>query len=115
MGRGKQSKILSELSSKPVSELEEIVLHVQKIIERKKDAQREQAILELKLAAEQMGFDLFELVSSQGDRASTKRATKKEEYFHPEDPSLTWSGRGRRPKWFRDLIKKGIIPPRKIK
>lgn len=111
MGRTRKSKILSELSSKSISELEEIAIRVQEIIERKQEAQREQAIRELKAAAERMGFDLLELVSLHTDRTSKKKVTKKKMYYHPEDPTLTWSGRGRRPKWFLELIKKGTVPP----
>lgn len=28
-------------------------------------------------------------------------------YRHPENPELTWSGRGARPKWLRSLLLKG--------
>jgi len=28
-------------------------------------------------------------------------------YVHPEHSTLTWSGRGSRPKWLRDLLEKG--------
>jgi DNA-binding protein H-NS len=37
-------------------------------------------------------------------RAGAKVAPK---YRNPADPKVTWTGRGRQPLWFADLVKKG--------
>ncbi|MBO9468145.1 H-NS histone family protein [Tropicibacter sp. R15_0] len=31
-------------------------------------------------------------------------------YRHPENPALTWSGRGRKPKWFVEALEQGKTP-----
>jgi DNA-binding protein H-NS len=31
-------------------------------------------------------------------------------YRHPENPELTWSGRGRKPKWFVAALEQGKTP-----
>jgi H-NS histone C-terminal domain len=35
-------------------------------------------------------------------------ATKATSYRHPEDDTLTWSGRGRRPLWLNELLAQGV-------
>jgi DNA-binding protein H-NS len=44
-----------------------------------------------------------------GARATTKRrgGTVAPKYRNPADPEQTWSGRGKRPRWFNDALKAG--------
>jgi DNA-binding protein H-NS len=49
------------------------------------------------------GFSISELFGNKGPLKS-KGAAK---YANPEDPSDTWSGRGRKPNWLVARIKKG--------
>ncbi|MFQ6551501.1 H-NS family nucleoid-associated regulatory protein [Aestuariibius insulae] len=68
-----------------------------------KDAREKAA----KVAAEH-GFTLDELAG--GGRKSGKGGSKPKapaKYRNPEDPSQTWSGRGRRPAWIAEAQKKG--------
>jgi DNA-binding protein H-NS len=41
---------------------------------------------------------------------SGKSGAKAPKYCHPEDPRLTWSGRGRKPHWFTEAIAAGHDP-----
>jgi DNA-binding protein H-NS len=53
----------------------------------------------------------FEDIFGGGVRgASTKRrgtGTVAPKYRNPADPEQTWSGRGKRPRWFNDALKAG--------
>jgi DNA-binding protein H-NS len=51
-----------------------------------------------------LGYSLAELVGTE-TRAS--RAPTAAKYRHPENPALTWSGRGRKPQWFVDALEAG--------
>lgn len=51
-----------------------------------------------------LGGQPSELGVTRGRRASSPPAPK---YRHPENPELTWSGRGRRPGWIRDAVGAG--------
>src|SRR5699024_3312153 len=44
-----------------------------------------------------------------GTRRKTRRSTGKvpPKYFNPSNPTETWSGRGKRPRWFNAAIKAG--------
>ena len=54
--------------------------------------------------ARELGYSLAELVDSD---AKPKRAPVAPKYRHPENPTLTWSGRGRKPKWFVEALEAG--------
>lgn len=71
---------------------------------RKEDAKRAQQ--ELKSVAEKYGFSLNELVSGQPVRTA-RGGGGTARFQHPEDPSKTWSGRGRKPSWIKDWESSG--------
>ncbi|HEY1058401.1 MAG TPA: H-NS histone family protein [Limnobacter sp.] len=72
-----------------------------------------QAIEEVKQIAASKGLKLEELLAELG---MGKLAVKgKRElgpapirFRHPQNPSLTWSGRGKRPTWMRDALAAGV-------
>ena len=92
---------LSELSLK---ELKALSAKVEKAIETYGERQKREAVAELEAKARELGFSLSELVEAAPKKA---RAAVQPKYAHPENPSLTWSGRGRQPQWFRDAIDAG--------
>ncbi|MCC5958218.1 MAG: H-NS histone family protein, partial [Rhodobacteraceae bacterium] len=42
-----------------------------------------------------------------GEDAKPKRAPAPEKCRHPENPALTWSGRGSKPLWFVEALEAG--------
>ena len=68
---------------------------------------REKAELKKKLAvlASEHGFSVSELVGVSGRGASKTKGIAK--YANPDDPSDTWTGRGRKPRWVIARLKKG--------
>jgi DNA-binding protein H-NS len=57
------------------------------------------------LKAEGYSFeDIFGDGRRKAKRTSSPVAPK---YRNPADPSKTWSGRGKRPRWFNDALKAG--------
>ncbi|MCB1509997.1 MAG: H-NS histone family protein [Hyphomicrobiaceae bacterium] len=73
-----------------------------------KKKQEEKAALKRKMAemAASSGFDLSELVGAAKGGAR-KGSTVAPKYRHPSDATLTWSGRGRQPRWLVAELKKG--------
>lgn len=69
-------------------------------------------VAELKLSDEEI-VSLFaqrrNSTSKTRKRSSQKKgtATALGTYQHPEDPSVTWSGRGRKPSWIIEWIESG--------
>ena len=70
------------------------------IVERKATEARE-VKEKLQALAEKSGFSLAELF---GGKRRGKGSVK---YRNPKDTSQTWTGRGRKPNWLVDALKKG--------
>ena len=62
------------------------------------------ARLAAEAAAAKFGYSLSELA---GGKAATKRTKSAPKYVHPDDPSKTWTGQGRRPAWIKEHIDAG--------
>ena len=56
----------------------------------------------LRAMAEKAGFDIKELFGKRGPKGSGVA-----KYRNPKDSSQTWTGRGRKPNWLVDAVKKG--------
>ena len=57
----------------------------------------------LRAMAEKAGFDIKELFGKRGSPKGNGVA----KYRNPKDSSQTWTGRGRKPNWLVDAVKKG--------
>ena len=51
------------------------------------------------------GFSVFELFDGKGRAKSKSPSVAK--YANPDDPTDTWTGRGRKPNWLLARLKKG--------
>jgi DNA-binding protein H-NS len=68
---------------------------------------KKEALAELEATARKNGFTLSELTGEIGKR---KRAPAAAKYANPADPSQTWSGRGRKPRWMQAALHNGQSP-----
>ncbi len=70
---------------------------------------REKAEVKRKLTelATEHGFSVGELFGARSAKAKVPSTAK---YANPDDPTDTWSGRGRRPGWLVARLKKGAKP-----
>ena len=93
---------LNELSLKELKQLQQ---DVSKAISSYELRHKQAALLELEAKAKEFGFALDELFSIAPMRK--KRQAAKAKYRHPENAELTWSGRGRKPKWISDALEAG--------
>ena len=84
------------------SELLDLQKGIEKALKSVEQRERKMALAEAEKAAAQYGFSLSELTGAGGKagRAKSPAAVK---YRNPEDPTQTWSGRGRRPEWIKAL------------
>ena len=83
------------------------LINLQKRVEEgiaQKRAENAQTTKEqLRVMAEKAGFDIKELFGKRG----SPRGTGVAKYRNPKDSSQTWTGRGRKPNWLVDAMKKG--------
>lgn len=95
---------LNEYSLKDLKDLQS---QVGKAIAGFSDRKRKEALTELEERARAMGFSLAELTGSAPMRKRTPAGAK---FANPENPSDTWSGRGRKPRWYEAALKSGKAP-----
>ncbi|MBY5974163.1 H-NS histone family protein [Ferrimonas balearica] len=54
--------------------------------------------------ARELGYSLDDIAAESARRRSKLPA----KYRHPEDPTLTWTGKGRRPRWLHEALDAGM-------
>ncbi len=89
------------------SELEKLRIDVDKTLSNLSERERHAALNAAEQAAKEYGFSLKELTGVAPAKTKS-RAKNPPKYRHPENPSATWTGRGRKPQWIRDAESSGI-------
>jgi DNA-binding protein H-NS len=92
------------LEALSLGELKKMQKDVAKAISTFGDRQKAEARAKVEAVARDLGYSLAELV---GTETKSSRAPAVAKYRHPENPALTWSGRGRKPQWFVDALASG--------
>ena len=96
-------------------QLNSVINKAQKELEKKKSKQNKAVIAEIKKLASSIGMTVTltektsSAVSAKKKTAAPKRQTKKvaPKYRNPSDASQTWTGRGLKPKWLKELLDQG--------
>lgn len=95
------------LNTLSLKELRDLQSQVARAVSTFEDRKKKEALAELEEVARAKGFSLAELT---GATIARKRAPATAKYANPADPSNTWSGRGRKPRWFEAALKAGKRP-----
>ena len=94
---------INGLEKMSYAELLKLQERVEAAISTKRVADSASTKEQLRAMAEKAGFSLNELFGKRGH----KRGPSEIKYRNPKDPSQTWTGRGRKPNWLVDAVKKG--------
>ena len=92
-----------DLSGYSKAELEDLQKTVAKALKDYDARMRAEALEAVQEMAASHGFKLDELLGE----GKPRKAAIPPKYKHPDSPSLTWSGRGRPPQWFKDALAAG--------
>ena len=93
-----------DLEALSLSELKKMQKDVAKAISTFEHRQRVEARAKVEALAQELGYTLAELVGTETKSSRSPAAPK---YRHPENPALTWLGRGRKPQWFVEALEAG--------
>lgn len=96
-----------DINSLSLKELKDLQSQVAKSIASFEDRKKKEVLAELEEVARSNGFSLAELT---GAAVARKRAPASAKYANPADASDTWSGRGRKPRWFAAALAAGKQP-----
>ena len=95
------------LEALSLKDLRQLQKDLAKAISTYEDRHKAEARAKLDAIAKEMGYSLADLIGSE---VKPTRAPATAKYRHPENPSLTWSGRGRKPLWFVAALDAGKAP-----
>lgn len=98
---------MENVNTLSLKELKELQAQVVKAIATFEERKKKEAIAELQEMARAKGFTLEELT---GAAVVRRRAPASAKYANPANNSDTWSGRGRKPRWFIEALASGKQP-----
>lgn len=96
-----------DLNSLSLKELKDLQSRVNKAVSGFEERKRKDALSQLEESARALGFTLSELT---GTAVPRKRSPAVPKFANPANASETWSGRGRKPRWFAAALKAGKKP-----
>ncbi len=104
------------MAAKSYAELQKQIAKLQTQAERMRKTSFDKAVGQIRELMEKNGIsiaDLTEALAAKGKKgrkspkAGSTRVAVKPKYQSPTDPSVTWTGRGRKPKWVQEWIDGG--------
>jgi len=93
-----------DVSTLSLDELKKLQKDVAKAIDSFEDRARKKALAEADAVVRQHGFTIDQLF---GKAPKATRAAVAPKYANPSDPSQTWTGRGRKPRWIIAELESG--------
>jgi DNA-binding protein H-NS len=103
MAKGSQ-----EFGKMSIEELEAAIQEAAATLEQKRVEKEAEIIAQVRELTAQIGKTPEELFGGRGKAAARGSVPAVEaKYRHPQDPALTWSGRGKRPQWVTDALGQG--------
>jgi DNA-binding protein H-NS len=100
--------MIADLNSLSLKELKDLQSQVTKAIAGFEDRKMNEARAMLEAQARELGFSLAQLTGAAP--MGRKRAAAAPKYRNPADATDTWTGRGRKPRWFADALAAGKKP-----
>src|SRR6056297_2252384 len=94
-----------DLQNLSLDELKQLQKDIDAAIKGYEARQLAEARSKLEAVAAEMGVRLEDIVGGGGKGKSKSISIPK--FRHPENPALTWSGRGRKPQWFIEAMENG--------
>ena len=94
---------MTNLNTMTRDELLQLQKDVAKALKSLETRRKKKALAAAEAAAREKGYTLNQLAG-----ASATKIPAPAKYAHPDNPALTWTGRGRKPKWFLDALKNGL-------
>ncbi|WP_304615236.1 H-NS histone family protein [Paracoccus sp. (in: a-proteobacteria)] len=86
-----------------LKEMRDLRTKLDRAINSYEDRKRREALTAIEEAAREHGFNLSELTGAK----MRKSGTVAPKYANPQDPTMTWTGRGRKPRWVQESLESG--------
>lgn len=97
----------TNLSTLSIAELNALQEEIAEEIESRHKEERQKLLQEFRDKAKALGVSLEELMAGQKSRSKARAGKVAAKYAHPADKGLTWTGRGKRPRWVAEWLAAG--------
>lgn len=97
-----------DLSKLSIPEMQDLAKEIEQEIVARREQERERVLSQMRELAGTIGMSLEDLLKQE--RGRTPRAAAgavAAKYRHPDNPGLTWAGRGKRPQWITEWLESG--------
>jgi len=94
-----------DLAKLSIEELQTLARDAEAEIVARKEAERERVLQQMRELAGSIGTTVEELL--RREKGKGRPAAVEAKYRHPDNPDLTWSGRGKRPAWVSEALDAG--------
>ncbi len=95
-----------DISNLTLNQLQTLVAAAQERIVEVEEEERKQALDKVQAAADAVGMSPAELLKHFAVGARARKPVKPK-YHNPDNPSETWTGRGRKPEWVKTALEAG--------
>jgi DNA-binding protein H-NS len=94
-----------DLKSLSPKELKALIANAESHMQEARANQIQEVRKKIDALLSSSGLDLADVYPARGGKGG-KRGTVAPKYRNPDDPSQTWTGRGKRPLWFAAALKR---------
>ena len=89
-----------------VKELRKLQQQVAEALSKAQVKRKNELLAKIQAMVEEEGFTMEELFGNN-NKESTKKTVGVPKFRDPNDPTRTWTGKGKRPAWLNELLAKG--------
>ena len=93
-----------KLDKLSIIELRELATAIDRELGQREREEVKKTAQQMKELAASLGMSVDEILG-YGKKINGKKSPPK--YQHPENPQQTWTGKGRQPEWFKELVTQG--------
>lgn len=106
--KGKTARMAARinLSKMSLKELLNLQDELEQEIANARARERNEVLSKMEELAQEAGFSMSDLVGGKG-RGKGKTTVSAAKYANPDNRAETWTGRGRKPNWLVEKLKKG--------
>jgi DNA-binding protein H-NS len=96
-----------DLTSFSESDLRDLAKKVESELENRESQKKKIVLDQIKELAQSIGMTVDQIVTAERKGGKKLKAAAGAVYVNPDNPKQTWSGKGRRPKWAKEMLEQG--------
>ncbi|RLA11264.1 MAG: H-NS histone family protein [Gammaproteobacteria bacterium] len=102
----------TDLAHMSIEDLQQLISNAEDTIKKIQREKRSEVVRQMRQLATTIGvsIDIVPESRATSKRTGAQRPKTPPKFHNPADPSQTWTGRGPKPKWFKDAIASGKNP-----